>query len=437
MKLNYRQNLVEDDIKMPPPGIENENYRAKRKSLWSDKYIGSLIVAVGISYMGFGLVSPLRTLYARSEGASGGEVGLMGAAFLFSGFVFLFPFGWLSDRVNRINLIIGGLFAHLIITLLYSVTASGELFIALRFAEGISTAAVMPAARATLADLIPKGRNGEAFGLMGAAITFGMLGGPPVGTFLAEAFGYTLAYWLAAGMFLPSIGLVIYAFRNYRQASLRPVTGSNSQVSPEGDLYQTRPEAESLWTVPIIMGCLFRIALGIGPGLAITVWSIYMADLGFSLVLIGWTYTVYAIPMLLVSPSAGRISDRYGRLPMMFAGGLFLGVVWVLYGVLTAFVAFVILGIIEGSLDAIGRTANDGYLADHSPARQRGKAQAIFNAATQFGSLAGAIASGFLYEIDKALPFILLGIVQFALTAFCLVVLAVYHRRTRARTVSA
>src|SRR3954454_14366896 len=82
VKLNYRQNLVEESAGAPPPGIENENYRAKRKSLWSDKLIASLIVAVGISYLGFGLVSPLRTLYARAEGASGGEVGLMGAAFL-------------------------------------------------------------------------------------------------------------------------------------------------------------------------------------------------------------------------------------------------------------------------------------------------------------------------------------------------------------------
>lgn len=447
MKFNYRQNLVEDNIQTPPPGLENENYRAKRKSLWSDKYIGSLIVAVGISYLGFGLVSPLRTLYARSEGASGGEVGLMGAAFLLSAFIFLFPFGWLSDRVNRVNLMVGGLFAHLIITLLYSVTASGELFIALRFAEGISTAAVMPAARAVLADLVPKGRNGEAFGLMGAAITFGMLGGPPVGTFLAEAFGYTLAYWLAAAMFVPAIILVIYAFRNYyqiglrqpglqpaslQQTSLQPQAKTDRAIKPEGDLSDlsvASASSESLWTVPVVVGCVFRIALGIGPGLAITVWSIYMADLGYSLVFIGWTYTVYAVPMLLVSPSAGRFSDRYGRLKMMFAGGLLLGPIWVAYGLITAFVAFIVLGIVEGSFDAIARTANDGYLADHSPAGKRGLAQAVFNAATQFGSLLGAVASGFLYEVNKSLPFIVLGIVQLALTAGCLVVLALYQDR--------
>lgn len=439
MKLSYRQNLVEESAGAPP-GIEQENYRAKRKSLWSNKHIASLIVAVGISYLGFGLVSPLRTLYARSEGASGGEVGLMGAAFLFSGFVFLFPFGWLSDRVNRIHLITGGLVAHLIITILYSMTTNGELFIALRFVEGISTAAVMPAARATLADLIPKGRNGEGFGLMGAALTFGMLGGPPVGTFLAEIFGYTAAYWLAAAMFLPAIGLVLYAFRNFKPMHLK------SHIQPEGPVEaklvgdttkaQT-PASESLWTVPIVIGCLFRVAMGIGPGLAITVWSIYMSDLGFSLVLIGWTYTVYAIPMLLVGPSAGRFSDRYGRLLMMFGGGLVLGLMWVAYGLVTTFIMFVILGIIEGSLDAVARSANDGYLADHSPATKRGKAQGIFNASTQFGSLFGAVTSGFLYEVDKTLPFIFLGFFQFFLTLVCMVILLLFQRKAANREVTA
>jgi MFS family permease len=335
--------------------------------------------------------------------------------------------------VNRINLITGGLTAHLLITILYSITTNSELFIALRFIEGISTAAVIPAARATLADLIPEGRNGEGFGLMGAAMTFGMLGGPPVGTFLAEVFGYTAAYWLAAFMFIPAIGLVLYTFRNFKPTHLKSKIQPATQEKLKGESNRAlTPDAESLWTVPIVIGCLFRVALGIGPGLAITVWSIYMSDLGYSLVLIGWTYTVYAIPIVLVGPSAGRFSDRYGRLPMMFGGGLVLGLVWVAYGVLTAFVAFIILGIIEGSLDAVARSANDGYLADHSPSGKRGKAQATFNASTQFGSLFGAIASGFLYEVDKALPFFVLGFFQFFLTLGCLVAVLLYERKTKA-----
>ena len=155
-----------------------------------------------------------------------------------------------------------------------------------------------------------------------------------------------------------------------------------------------------------------------------------MQDLGFSLVLIGWTYTVYAIPMLLVGPSAGRFSDRYGRLLMMFGGGLLLGLMWVVYGFVTTFIMFVLLGIAEGALDAVARSANDGYMADHSPASKRGKAQAIFNAATQFGSLFGAVAGGFLYEVDKTFPFIILGFFQFFLTLVCMVILLLFQRKS-------
>lgn len=396
----------------------------KRISLWRNRYIMALLLAVGGSFMSFGLVSPLRTLYARQEGAGGGEVGLMGAAYLLSTFLFLYPFGWLSDRYNRVWIILGGLVAHGFITIGFNYAHDGTVFIALRFIEGITAAAVMSPARALLADLTPEGRNGESFGLMSASMTFGILAGPPAGTFIAEAFGYQLAYWLSAVLFAPLVVFVWWAFRGYKQDIKK--TGD----VPQGAVAkQPLPGTRSLLTGPIIIGCTVRIALAIGPSLGISIWSLYVTDLGYSLTMLGWTYTVYAIPVLLVSPSAGRWSDKYGRLLPMLVGAAAVGVLWAVYGWLTAFVAFMILGIIEGSLDAIARTANDGYLADHSPAENRGKAQGIFNAAGQFGSLVGALAAGFLYEVDKHLPFYVLGAAQVLLVGVAAVMALYVHRK--------
>jgi MFS family permease len=119
---------------------------------------------------------------------------------------------------------------------------------------------------------------------------------------------------------------------------------------------------------------------------------------------------------------------------MMFGGGLLLGLMWVAYGLVTTFIMFVLLGIVEGSLDAVARSANDGYLADHSPPGKRGKAQALFNAATQFGSLVGAVSGGFLYELDKTFPVIFLGFFQFFLTLGCMVILMLLQRKSARRT---
>lgn len=395
--------------------------KEKRKSLWLNWHIASLLVAVAISYVGFGLVAPLRTLYARTEGVNGGEIGLMGAAFIFSSFIFMFPFGWLSDRYSRIPLIVAGLIGHALITLAYLYFTSGEAFVTLRFIEGISTAAVMPSARALLADQTPTGRNGEAFGLMSAVMTFGMFAGPPVGSFLAEGFGYTLAYWAAGLAFIPAIGLVLYAFRNYHQQA-RVVHSMN----PKAD---EKLPPEKLWTGPVIVGCLVRLSLSLGPGLGMTIWSLYVSDLGYSLSLIGLTYTVYAIPIVLVGPSAGRLSDRYGRLGMMFGAGILLGWMWMSYGIFPFYLYFIIGGVIEGTLDAFARSANDGYLADHSPANGRGRAQSLFSAATQLGSLLGALLSGFLYDFGKAIPFYAVGGLQSGLVVVAVLLALVIYRR--------
>jgi MFS family permease len=424
VNLSWKKKLVEEQLGQVEPEREKlEGYaRSKTIPLWRNWYIGSLLLAVGISFIGVGLVAPLRTLYARAQGASGGEVGMMAAAYLLSASLFLLPFGWLSDRYNRVVLIILGLVGHVIVTLGYLVATSGEWFIALRFLEGITAAAVLPAARAILADLVPEGRNGEAFGLMSAVMMFGLLAGPPVGTFLAEGVGYTAAYVLSGLIYVPGIVLVFFAFKNYRPAQ-RAATG----VEPLH--IETR---HRLLSRPVVIGCLVRGALSLGPGLAIAIWSLYMADLGYDLIAIGWTYTIYSIPMVLVAPGAGRLSDRYGRLKLMFGGGIVVCVTWTLYGWVTSFWVIMALGVIEGSFDAIARSANDGYLADNTPPEMRGRAQGLFNAVTEGGSLIGALGAGFLYEIDRRAPFVILSSFEMGLMLLALALVLIGKARRKA-----
>jgi MFS family permease len=374
------------------------------QSLWRNWHIASLLVAVGISFIGFGLVAPLRTLYARDEGASAGEIGIMTSAFMFSGFIFLFPFGWLSDRVNRVVIINCGLFAHMLITLFYLPASSGEVFIGIRLLEGISSAAVLPPARALLADIVPPGRNGEVFGLFSATMFFGIFGGPIVGAFLADRFGYTLVYILSSLFFLPAILMICFAFRGYLPKHNNQQGGRLKSVSNS-----------KLLTSPIVVGCLLRGAISLAPSLGMSVWSLYLIDLGYSLLDIGWTLTLYAIPGILVASRIGRFSDRHRRMPLMCSGGMLLGIVLICYSVFTSIWLLLLLSLLEGLLEVTVRSTNDGYLADHTPLDRRGQAQGLFNAVTEFSSLVGALCAGFLYEVSPAIPFIVLGIAQLTL----------------------
>jgi MFS family permease len=162
-----------------------------------------------------------------------------------------------------------------------------------------------------------------------------------------------------------------------------------------------------------------------------TIWSLYLSDLGYSLGLIGWTYTVYAIPAVIIGSRAGRLSDRYGRLLPMLVPGVFLGLFWLSYGIFPFFLYFIIMGIFEGIMDTIARAANDGYLADYTPAEIRGRAQGLFSALMQFASLVASLAAGFLYEFGHNVPFLVIGGLQSAMVVVALI-LTLFIRRKRA-----
>ncbi len=83
-------------------------------------------------------------------------------------------------------------------------------------------------------------------------------------------------------------------------------------------------------------------------------------------------------------------------------------------------------------MDAVARSANDGYLADHTPPNSHGRAQGLFNAVTQFGSLAGAMLAGFLYEAGKNVPFVVLSGMQLTLVLVATVWLVALGRKKKA-----
>ncbi len=121
-------------------------------------------VAVGAAYTGIGLVGPVRILYAQSRGASLAIISAMASAFLLSNFAAQYPSGWLADRFGRRRVLVASLLVQAALSLVYLPITDPGLFVALRVVEGLAAAAVLPAARALVADAVPNERRGEAYG---------------------------------------------------------------------------------------------------------------------------------------------------------------------------------------------------------------------------------------------------------------------------------
>jgi MFS family permease len=107
---------------------------------------------------------------------------------------------------------------------------------------------------------------------------------------------------------------------------LQPYTEVTPQVVGQAPLFS------SGFTGPLALAYGLAMVLTLPQGVTTAIWSLYMQNRGASLLLIGLSYTAFALTASALAPVAGRISDRYGRWRLMLAGLALAGVVYCVYG---------------------------------------------------------------------------------------------------------
>ena|SRR5579859_1231408 len=372
-----------------------------------------LVICLGVfvTFLGMGVVLPVRNLYAEQTGSSPDQIGWMTAAFFGATFLFLLPCGWLTDRFGRKKMLVSGLALHGVIAILYLIFTSPWAFIGLRFVEGIGAAALIPAARAYLGDVTAPERRGEAYGAFSAAWSIGLLIGPGLGTELA-IFGYAVPFLISSAMAFIVMALSLLRVDDQRAKDHLSAEGAESSVS----LLDRRLLQPKLWG-PMTLTFGRNIALGLFNVL----WSIWLNDLatqqGLSkaatLSLIGLSYTAFALPQLCFQPFAGRFADRHRRVLLILLPGIFLGGVYTIYGLLTSLPLICLFAFVEGTLVSVFQPATDSYLIDVSPEEARGLIQGLFYAIGMVGGFISAIVTPALYGPHgghRLYPFLFLAI---------------------------
>jgi MFS family permease len=171
----------------------------------------------------------------------------------------------------------------------------------------------------------------------------------------------------------------------------------------------SRAVTAQLFTRPLLLAYSVQIILATTQGVGAAVWTIYMADLGATPLVIGLSFTTFAIPIILLAPIAGRMADRHGRYWYVLLGLAVCGVLFVIYGLPINPIWLVILSVPEGVAAAFARTATDGLLADATPPSLRGRIQATYSAAGTGSAFVVATISGFIYGFYRGLPFLMVG----------------------------
>ena len=195
-----------------------------RPSAWIARWrpILPLFVAEFVVWLGFGAFLPILPIYLSTRGIDFATLGLIVAAWPAARLVAEPIFGWIADRTSRKPLMVAALIANAIVLPLPLFVSGAAAFVVLRAFAGLATAAYDPAARGFVVDATPADRQGEAFGLYGAAQMGGLLFGPAIGGFGASITGNeSVVFWLAAVSSAAASLIVAVAVREGRRTRVR------------------------------------------------------------------------------------------------------------------------------------------------------------------------------------------------------------------------
>ena len=250
----------------------------------------------------YAAIVPLLPDYKDELDLSKAEAGVLTASYAAGTLAGSIPGGWLAARVGVKPTLLTGLGTLAVTSLVFGFAEELVVLDVARFVQGVGGACTWAAGMAWLVQAAPADRRGELIGSALAAAIIGVLFGPVIGgaaTVTSPELVFSSAAVLAAG--LAAWAWVTPGFEPAQGPVLAPLLGA----------FRSTAVLAAFW-----LFCLPAVFAGTLEVLV----PLRMDELGASGVAIGAAFLVAAAVEALISPLAGRLSDRRGRLVPIRAG---------------------------------------------------------------------------------------------------------------------
>jgi MFS family permease len=353
----------------------------------------------------FAALTPLLPHYAHALGLGKTGAGVLSAAYPAGAFLGAIPSGLVAGRLGVKPTTIVGLTLVGTCTILFGFADHAWQLDLARFAQGLASAFSWTGAIGWLVASAPPGRRGRLIGNAFAAAVGGALFGPVIGG-VASVAG---TRWTFGAVGLASFGLVAWA-------ALTP--GESHEPQSPAHLIRALGDRRILvagWFV-LLPALLFGVVGVLAP--------LRLSQLGFGAVAIGAVFLCSAGFETVNNVLLGRMSDRRGPLPPIFAGLAASIIVAVLLpwpdNRFVLAVLVVAAGLSFGTFFTPGMT----LLSNLAEARglRIGYASALVNVAWAPGQTLGAAGGGALAHATRdAVPYL-------SLAAICALTLLVLWR---------
>lgn len=301
--------------------------------------------------------------------------------------------GNLSDRIGRMPLITGSLFARSIVIAILGtqILLDAPLWsIALNIIVSSSMrGGFEPVAYALVADVVRPDQRIAAFGLQRMGINFGWAIGPAMGGVLTLVMPYGAVFYVAAAGMIAA-GLVVLGIED-------PVRTTPAVPEPRGAIVRSLVEGFSDPLLRLLLFGTFLAALM--QTQMFGTLSIYLTDeLGLTKADVGLLYTINGAGVLLLQIPALRLLQRIGiRMTLPYAS-LLESLGFALIGAGTGFAGAAIAMMIITGAEVILSPSHQTAIAESGDPARRGRTFGVVGFAQMIGVAAAPLVGGVLLD---------------------------------------
>lgn len=379
----------------------------------------ALLVLAGTLATGYGVLFTLVGDYKVNYGLSESVLGLiLGAGFIIA-FISQTVLGPLGDRGHARSLIAAGIVLNIAGLLLMGFGTTGIVIFTGRALSGLATGAAIPAIRRVL--IVGSGSDiGRNLGLLLSVEVFGFALGPVISAILAGPFGLG-APFIAISIFNAAIGIFVMMSVTVPEG----VAGSASRFA--FDLLGDRAFAGA-----VLLGAAAFVMIGAFDVL----WDLVHTDLGTNEWLANLGITLFAIPLVLLGPTAGKLAQHAGPFRVaaigMAAGALFMG----MYGFAASGVIIFWITMVHAISDGLTFAASGVAVGLVAPEQRQAGAQGVLGGMQALAAGIVSVITGWVYEHHGQRSAYLLAAVLIASMAAAGFVLAGPARHTTTNNVA-
>jgi len=368
--------------------------------------------------------SPVLPLFALYLGAGPEAIGFVVGISTVTGIFFKLPSGALSDIIGRRRTMLTGLLVFAVMPFTYLAVKDYSLLIIIRFIHGLATSIYGPVSMAVVAD-IAKDKKGEMLSWFSSVTIIGNLIGAPVGGLILRGLSgvgspgegnFYTAYLISGISGVLSLVLALGLLREKEtidygtgltESVRRFLSGIKEVLSDRRIVITSNMEGVQ----NMAMGALEAFL----PIYAVTAAGLNAFQAGLL-----WGIQVFVT--ILSKPLMGKISDRYGRSPLIISGMIFCAVSFGAVPLLKGFYPLMLAAVFFGFGEAFVTSSSAALVADMCREKHFGTAMGTFGTIFDIGHASGPILAGILIaRFDYLIAFwIMSAVLLFSIPVFIL-----------------